>query len=221
MNVDQGPRLARRQVLGVLGAGGLCAAGLLAGPARADTPLDVRILQTASSLEALAEAAYALAAGTEPAPSLATFAQDSRRRHAAHKRAFQERTTALGGRAQDGPNPRFLPLVSGADVGTPAKVVGLLAVVEKLAVDTYLSNLAVISDRRSKELVAAIMAVGAQHLAFLRTAGAVQAQPLALPLPRAELAKLPALAGIAATPDARHKPSGPDLIAEPESGALG
>ena len=221
MNVDEGPRLSRRRVLGVLGAGGLCAAGLRAGPAGADTALDVRIVQTASSLEALAEAAYALAVGTGLGPPLATFAEDSRRRHAEHKRAFQERTTALGGRTQDGPNPRFAPLVSGADVGTPATVVGLLAVVEKLAVDTYLSNLAVMADRRSKEVMAGIMAVGAQHLAFLRTVGALQAQPVALPLPRADLARLPGAAGIAATPDARHKPSGPDLIAEPESGALG
>lgn len=205
--------LPRRRVLGLLGGGIL--AGARGAPAGADAALDVRILQTASSLEALAEAAY----GRIPAEALAGFAAGAGRRHADHKRAFQAQTTALGGRSQDAPNPTFAPLLGAADPIGPATTI------EKVIVDTYLGNLAMLQDRRSKELVAAAMAVGAQHLAFLRTAGALLAggtpELVRVPFPAADLAKLPPAAGTVATPDALHRPSGPELIADPASGARG
>ena len=205
--------LPRRRVLGLLGGGIL--AGALGTPAGADTALDVRILQTASSLEALAEAAYARI----PAEALAGFGAGAGRRHGDQKRALQSQTTALGGRVQDAPNPTFAPLLAGADT------IGAATTIEKVLVDTYLGNLAMLQDRRSKELVAAAMAVGAQHLAFLRTAGALLAggtpQLVRIPFPAADLAKLPPTAGTVATPDAFHRPSGPELIADPASGALG
>ncbi len=184
--------------------------------AGADVALDIRILQTASSLEALAEAAY----GQIPAEGLSRFAAEAGRRHGEQKRAFQTQTSALGGRVQDAANPTFLPLLAGADPVTVA------ATIEKVLVDTYIGNLAVLEDRRAKELVAAAMAIAAQHLAFLRVAGAIVAggapQLVAVPSPAADLAKLPS--------DGRHRrhrprrctpSSGPELIADPASGALG
>ncbi|HET7718736.1 MAG TPA: hypothetical protein VFK43_02130, partial [Acidimicrobiales bacterium] len=97
--------------------------------------------------------------------------------------------------------------------------------IEKVLVDTYLGNLAMLADRRSKELVAAAMAVAAQHLAFLRTAGALLAggtpQLVRIPFPAADLAKLAPTTGTVATPDALHRVSGPELVADPASGALG
>ncbi|MGI9033404.1 MAG: hypothetical protein ACR2HY_06935 [Acidimicrobiales bacterium] len=82
VNTDEIDRFneARRGVLAKmgLGAGGIAArtllaggfgglfAGLLATPARADTALDVQVLQTASSLEALAIATYSIALGEGP-----------------------------------------------------------------------------------------------------------------------------------------------------------
>ena len=204
--------LPRRQVLALLGGG--LVAGAVAGPAGADVALDIRILQTASSLESLAEAAYTRI----PPEALARFGPDAGRRHAAQKRAFQERTAALGAQVQEGPNPKFLALLAGADP------VAAAATIEKVAVDTYLGNLGVVEDRRSKELLASAMAVGAQHLAFLRLAGALLAggtpQLVAIPLPLADLPKLPPVAGTVATPDPLHTPSGPELIADPASGAL-
>jgi hypothetical protein len=200
-------------VLGLLGGGIL--AGALGTPAGADAALDVRILQTASSLEALAEAAY----GRIPAEALAGFAAGAGRRHGDQKRGFQAQTTALGGRSQDAPNPTFAALLGASDP------IAAATTIEKVVVDTYLGNLAVLQDRRSKELVAAAMAVGAQHLAFLRTAGALLAggtpQLVRIPFPVADLAKLPPTAGTVATPDAFHRLSGPELIADPASGALG
>ena len=205
--------LPRRRLLGLLGGGML--AGAVGRPAGADAALDVRILQTASSLEALAEAAYARI----PGPAVAGFGADAGRRHGAQKQSFQAQTTALGGRVQDAPNPAFAPLLAGGDPVMAATTI------EKVLVDTYLGNLAALQDRRAKELVAAAMAVGAQHLAFLRTAGALVAggtpQLVRIPFPAVDLAKLPPTAGTVATPDALHRPSGPELIADPASGALG
>lgn len=205
--------LPRRRLLGLLGGG--IVAGAFGTPARADAALDIRILQTASSLEALAESAWARI----PSEALAGLGAEAGRRHVEHKRAFQAQTTALGGRAQDAPNPTFASLLAGADP------VAAATTIEKVLVDTYLGNLAALEDRRAKELVAAAMAVGAQHLAFLRTAGALLAggmpQLVRIPFPPADLAELPPTTGTVATPDALHRASGPELIADPASGALG
>ena len=213
MGSDEGRGLARRHVLGLLGGGIL--AGALAAPASGDAALDIRILQTASSLEALAEAACARL----PGDALSGFARDAGRRHADHKRAFQGQTSTLGGRSQDAPNPRFLPLLEGSDPLAAATTI------EKVLVDTYIANLTVAVDRRARELLAAAMAGAAQHLAVLRVAGALattgSTQLLAVPLPVADLAKLPSTVGSVAPPEALHAMSGPELVADPASGALG
>jgi len=213
VHTDEGRGLARRHVLALLGGGIL--GGPLAAPAGADTALDVRILQTASSLEALAEAACARL----PADGLSGFARDAGRRHAEHKQAFQSQTSTLGGRSQDAPNPRFLLLLEEPDPLAAA------ATIEKVLVDTYISNLTVAGDRRARELLAAAMAGAAQHLAVFRVAGALAApgstQPLAVPLPVADLPKLPSTVGTVAPPEALHAMGGPELIADPASGALG
>lgn len=205
--------LPRRRVLALLGGGAV--AGALGTPAGADAALDVRILQTASSLEALADAAWARI----PGDALAGFGAEAGRRHAEQKLAFQAQTTALGGRIQDAPNPTFGPLLASPDPITAATTI------EKVLVDTYLGNLTMLQDRRARELVAAAMAAGAQHLAFLRAAGALLAggtpHLVSIPFPPADLAKLPPTTGTAATPDALHRLSGPELIADPASGALG
>ena len=193
----------RRHVLGLLGGG--IVAGLVATPARADTALDLRILQTASSLEALAVAAYA--------GITAEFAQAAGRRHADQKQAFQSHTAALGGRIQDAPNPRFQAALVGADPLAAA------ATIENVVVDTYLGNLSMLQDVRSKELVAAAMAVAAQHLAVLRVAGA-NPSLFRIPFRPADLARLPPTAATVAIPDAFHKVGGPESVAEPASGAV-
>ena len=238
-----GSGLAARAVLGG-GFGGLFA-GLLATPARADTALDVQILQTASSLEALAVATYAAALGEGPdkadAPSaraldsipvtsakaaVAAFARETQRQHSEHKKAFQAQTTALGGKVQDAPHPRFLDAVTAADLSTPVKLVEFAATLEKVATDTYLLNLSMLQDQRSKAIMASVMAVESQHLATLRAvsallgAGAAGAAFIAVPFPIGDLLELPAVAGTVAFPDALHKVSGPELGAEPTSGAV-
>jgi hypothetical protein len=194
--------LPRRRVLGLLGGGAVV---LLAPAVRADTALDLRILQTASSLEALAEAAYARI----PVEALAGFAAGASRRHSEHKKALQGRTAALGGRVQDAPNPTFAPFLAGADP------VAAVTTIEKVLVDTYLANLSAIEDRQGKELVADAMAIAAQHLAVLRLAST---HTLRLPLPLAELPRVPSTAGTVAPADGLHQAG---QVADPASGALG
>ena len=233
--------LAARMLLGG-GFGGLFA-GLLATPARADQALDVQILQTASSLEALAIATYSVALGEGPdkanAPAakavagitdtgarntVAAFAKETRRQHDEHKKAFQAQTTTLGGKVQDAPNPKFLPVVGSADLSTPAKVVDFAATLEKVATDTYLLNLSMLQDRRSKGIMASVMGIEAQHLATLKAVSALIAggavELIEVPFPAADIPRLPAAAGSVATPDALHKVGGPELIAEPTSGVV-
>ena len=236
------------------GAGGIVAAGvlgtpgaaLLAAPARADTSLDVQILQTASSLEALVVATYAILLGEGPegpdapaaralagiAPAgaretLTALARETLRQHQEHKRAFQARTTALdaNARIQDAPNPKFLPLVQDADLSAPDKVVELAALLEKVATDTYLVDLTMLQDTRSKALVASVMAVEAQHLAALRLVGALfkGATPglVGVPFPASDLMELPPATGRVAFDEALHRVGGAELVAEPRSGAVG
>jgi hypothetical protein len=246
--VDRGNE-GRRRLLRRLGQGAgavsLLLEGLVATPARADTALDVQILQTASSLEALAVAVYGQALGTGPykedAPAykalagmsakgakdtLVAFATETMRRHGEHRKAFQAQTVALdrNAKVQDAPNPKFLAAVNAADVGTPDKLVDFAALLEKVVTDTYLSNLTMLQDSRTKAIVGGVMAVDAQHLATLRAIGALlkaNAAPLvAVPFPGGDLAKLPKTVANVGFPDALETINGPDLIAEPTSGAF-
>ncbi|HYQ65941.1 ferritin-like domain-containing protein [Actinophytocola sp.] len=232
----------RREVLARMaqGTSGLAAAGLVTGgfggmflgllstPARADTPLDIQMLQTASSLERLAVNTYGTALKL---PFIANgnavvvkFAQTTMQQHDEHRQAFQNQTTALGGKAQDEPNPKFLQVVQQATpkLAAPVDVVDLAASLEKVATDTYLVNLSMFEDMKSKEIMGSVMGVEAQHLATLRAVSALLkgGAPDLIKIPiGADLAKLPAAAGSVAFPDALEQTQD-DLIAPPESGAV-
>lgn len=231
----------RRQVLNRMAqnTGGLAAAGLVTGgfggmffgllatPARADTPLDIQMLQTASSLERLAINTYGTAL-TLPFiangnPVLVKFAQTTMRQHDEHRQAFQNQTTALGGKPQDEPNPKFLQVVMQAapTLKGPGDVVDLAASLEKVATDTYLVNLSMFEDMKSKEIMGSVMGVEAQHLATLRAVSALlkggASDLIKIPL-GPDLARLPAAAGSVAFPNALEQTQD-DLLASPESGA--
>jgi hypothetical protein len=136
--------------LGIGGAGGLAATtglgaallAIFAQPAAADTTLDVQILQTASSLERLAVNTYGAALGLDfiknGNPVIVKFAETTMSQHDAHRQAFQAQTTALGGTAQDNPNPKYAPVVADATptLKTPLDVVKLAATLEQVARDT-------------------------------------------------------------------------------------
>ena len=240
---------ARRTVLARLGlgGGGLAARslaygslgslfyGLVATPASADKNLDIQILQTASSLEQLAVNTYNAAltmnlGGIGNVPGTAgqvvkLFAQTTMMQHDEHKKAFQNQTKLLGGREQTAPSPKFQPVVDKAVPGlkAPVDVVDFAATLEKVATDTYLLNLGMLEDTKSKEIMASVMGVEAQHLASLRAVSALlkanAPQLIKVPI-GADLAKLPAAAGSVAFPDALESVNPPDLIADPPSGAV-
>jgi hypothetical protein len=240
----------RRVALRMIGRGlGVLAGGFLGpiGPAspawagRADTALDIQVLQTASSLETLVIDLYSAALGTGPlgrnAPSAVAIAAmpdlgardtlvklltDTQARHREHRLAFQTLTTALGGRQQNDPNPKYASGSAAADVSNPLRLVDYAAVLEKILVDTYTGNLTVVDDVKTKEALAAALAVDAQHLAVLRMVGALlrddTSQLVRIPIGN-DLVRLPATLAAIAVPQAIDDVTS-SAVAEPESGAV-
>ena len=207
-------------------AGGLGAliAAVVASPAAADKKTDVQILQTASSLEILAVATYEAALGlpfiSGGNPVVKAFAETTKDQHDEHRQAFQAQTKQLGGKVQKNPNPKYAPIVEAAkpSLTTPLSVVNLAATLEEVATETYLANLGLLQNARTKALMASVMGVETQHLATLRAVGALlganAAQLIAIPV---DPAALPAVAGSVAFPTPFQNT---DMASPPEEGAL-
>lgn len=190
--------------------------------AAADGDVDVMILQTAVSLELLAVATYE-AALTLPFikdgnPVVKAFAETTMQQHAEHRAAFSAQTKALGGTDQTVPNPKYTPIVEQAKptLQGPADVVKLAATLEEVATDTYLADLNLFTDVKSRWLMASVMGVECQHLATLRAVGALLGAPELIAIPT-DVAKLPAAAGSVAFPAAFEAPN---LASPPEEGAV-
>ncbi len=215
--------LAARGLLGT--AFGSAVVGILGRPvaAQSEADLDVQILQTASSLEILAVATYEAALGlpfiADGNAVVKTFAETTMQQHDEHRAAFQDQTNALGGTVQDQPNPRYQQVVADATPGLtdPAAVVELAMALEEVATDTYLADLALLSDGELRRLMGSVMGVEAQHLATLRAVQALlQADPALIALPP-DLPALPEAAGSVAFPDPFEEP---DMASPPEEGAV-
>lgn len=215
--------LERLGVPALVGTGlGAALVGILSRPAAADQALDVQILQTASSLELLAVATYG-AALTLPFisggnPVVAAFARTTMKQHDEHRAAFQAQTANLGGKVQVQPNPKYAAVVEATKpkLMQPADVVTLAMTLENVARDTYLSDLAMFTDKTSMSLMATVMGVETQHLATLRAVGALLgAAPELIAIPT-DVAKLPAAAGSVGFPDAIPTPK---LASPPQEGA--
>lgn len=208
--------------------GGVAAAGLLATAAHAEEPLDVQVLQTASSLEQLAVDTYrkalALPFFAKASPLLVTYARTTMAQHDEHLKAFQKQTAALGGKVRVAPHAGFGKLVAKAlpTLRAPVDVVNLTSTLEKITTDTYLVDLAMFEDRKSRELMASVMGVEAQHLAVLRAFGTLITsglpQLVKVPL-SADVIRLPASFGSAPFPDALEQTKD-NLLAEPQTGAV-
>lgn len=218
-------RLGLRRVVGV-GAVGAALATIVARPAYSQSSIDVQMLQTASSLETLAIATYG-AALTLPFIAngnavVKAFAETTMKQHDEHNAAFQAMTKALGGAPQNTPNPKYAPIVETAKptLKTPLDVVKLAAVIEQVATETYLNDLAMYGDLKARALMASVMGVECQHLATLRAVGALLegGAPELIKIPLgADVAKLPAAAGSIAFPEAFE---GITMASPPEEGAV-
>ncbi len=216
--------LERFGLAGLVGtATGAALIGILSRPAVADQALDVQILQTASSLELLAVATYG-AALTLPFIAngnavVVKFAQTTMMQHDQHRAAFQDFTTKLGGKVQDQPNAKYAAVVNATKpkLTQASDVVTLAMTLENVARDTYLSDLAMFTDKTAMTLMATVMGVETQHLATLRAVGALLgAAPDLIALPP-DVSKLPAAAGSAGFPDAIPTPK---LASPPQEGAV-
>jgi len=226
----------RRAFIRKLSLGSLVAAGVLSGgyasalsaiiakPVFADNNLDIQILQTAASLEILAIATYGAALGlpfiADGNPVIKAFAMTTMKQHDEHRQAFQSQTQALGGRPQTNANPKYGPVVEQAKptLKTPANVVTLAATLEEVATETYLADLTLLDESKSKAIFASIMGVECQHLATLRAVNALLAgdDPSLIAIPT-NVAKLPAAAGSVAFPEPLQ---GTDNASPPAEGAL-
>ena len=196
---------------------------------------DLAVADLAARLEKLAVDTYSTVLTTNPVglgdlPGAAgqvvrTLATTTMAQHEEHKRAFQTQTRLLGGPEQTEPNPKFQLIVDFqlARVRTPADVLDFAALLEKVATDTYLVNLTMLEDPRTKEIMAGVMGVEAQHAASLRTLSSLleadAPQLVKIPV-GADLGNLPRSVGSLAFPDALHAVGGADLIAQPETGAV-
>jgi hypothetical protein len=219
---DEGRDFAARSAERSAGAFGgklLAAAGagaafsiLLAGKAFASQPSDVQILQTAASIEALAVATYQTAltlpfiGGSSANGVVKAFAQTTMSQHQQHQQAFNAAVTKLGGKPQNSPDPVLLQVVDQAKPGLtgPAAVVALALELEQGAAETYVVDVAALTDKNARAVTASIMGVEAQHAAILR---AVQAllegnAPQLIALPPTPLSALPSAAGSVGFPDA-------------------
>jgi rubrerythrin len=208
---------------GVIGFGAVSGAfARPAGAAAADGEIDVMILQTAVSLELLAVATYEAALGLpfikDGNAVVKAFAETTMKQHAEHRAAFSAQTKALGGTDQTATNPKYTPIVEQAKptLKGPAEVVQLAATLEEVATDTYLADLKMFTDVKSRVLMASVMGVECQHLATLRAVGALLGTPELIAIPT-DLAKLPAAAGSIAFPTAFETPN---LASPPEEGAV-
>jgi hypothetical protein len=217
--------------LGALAARGLMASGFagaltttIARPVSADTNLDIQILQTASSLEILAIATYSAALGLpfidQGNSVIKLFAQTTRQQHDDHRAAFQAQTKALGGTIQTSPNAKYAAVVEAAKSSLlePGDVVNLAAALEEVATETYLADLSLLADTRSKTIFARVMGVECQHLATLRAVSAlIQAKvPELIAIPT-RVDQLPAGAGMASVP---MPTQGVDNASPPSEGAV-
>lgn len=225
---------------GLLAGGSLATAafgtallGLTASAAFADTPSDIQMLQTSASIENLAVKTYQTAltlpyiGGSSANGVVKAFAQTTMGQHAQHAQAFNSAATALGGKAQNSPDPKYVSVVNNAVAGITKDdpsagalaVVGLAITLENVAAETYVANCSKFSDTNSKKITASIMGVEAQHVATLLAvqallkAGASQL----IALSPTVVAQLPAAAGSVGFP---HTFYPTDMASPAAEGAL-
>ena len=178
--------------------------------ARDTKALDIQTLQTAASIEVLAIATYDAAlglpfiGGSSANGVVKAFAMKTKDQHADHLQGFNAAATQLGGKAQNSPDPKYLPVVNAAKpmLKSPADVVALAITLEDVAAETYTKNVSEVSSSDLRQLFAGVAGVEAQHKAILLAVQALlkggHPELIALP-PNA--AKLPAAAGSVGFPD--------------------
>jgi hypothetical protein len=184
--------------------------------------VDVQIFQTAASLENLAVTAYETALALPSVgqhPVVRQFVEATILQHANHGSEFNAHAEALGGLRQDAVNPRYSEVVAAMPTTADATaVIQVAATLEAVMTDTYLANLALMRDPSTRALMASVMCVETQHLAVLRTVGALLSAdvPELIAIPT-DLSRLPAEALNVACPQPFEST---DLASPPAEGAV-
>jgi hypothetical protein len=202
-------------------AGAVALVGVLASAAAAAQSSDVQLLQTAASIENLAVATYKTAltlpyiGGSAADPVITKFAQVTMGQHAQHADAFNAAAKHLGGKAQNKPDPAFVPVVNKAvaSLGSATAAQGALGVVglalelENIAAETYIKDTTLAQSTSNKALFASIMGIEAQHVSVLLAVQALlkAGAPQLISLSPGTAAALPAAAGSVGFPDAFYK----------------
>jgi hypothetical protein len=185
--------------------------------------LDVRVLQTASSVERAIVMAYEalllLPLVKNGRPVLTDVLRTTLRHHNEHLAAFQASTVAQGGKVQAAPNPK-VQAATARGLGNALDVVKLAVTLEQLATDTYLFDVGV-AGAGLRGLLGSVMLAEAQHLAMMRLLqGLVETGKEHLVAFPTELTEVPRALGVTGVPRALHPLAGPDGVAQPDTGAV-
>ena len=211
--------LAGAALLGA--AGGAVLVGALASAAGASSSSDVQILQTAASIENLAVSTYKTAltlpyiGGSSANPVVTKFAQVTMGQHVQHADAFNAAVKSLGGKAQNKPDPAFVPwsrrrwLASARPRRPRAHSAwsALALELENIAAETYVKDTVLAKKPTNKALLASVMGIEAQHVATLLAVQALlmAGAPQLISLAPGTAAMLPAAAGSVGFPNAFYK----------------
>jgi rubrerythrin len=199
---------------GILAAAGIGSAlqAAFASPAFAASATDIQILQTAASIETLAVSTYKTAltlpfiGGASANAVVKAFATTTMQQHMQHLDAFNGAITGLGGKTQTNPDPALARVVQAAVPGltSPGPVVVLALELEQGAAETYVADVAALSNANAKKLTASIMGVEAQHASVLLAVQALLNANAAqlITLAPGNVANLPAAAGSVGFPQA-------------------
>jgi hypothetical protein len=197
--------------LGALGVGAMA----FAGPASAATA-DIQALQTAAGIENLAVTTYQKAltlpfiGGNSANAVVKAFSMKTMRQHKEHSQAFNAAAQKLGGKPQNGTDPKYTPVVLKAvpTLKAPGDVVKLAITLEDVAAQTYVTDVGLVSSADLRQLFASVAGVESQHRAILLAVQALLAGNLAaqIKLPP-DAAKLPAAAGSVGFPSSFYATS--------------
>lgn len=154
--------------------------GALAPPAFAGrgSSLQAAVILTASTLEGVAVAAHQAilaAPSTASDATLRGFARACIAHHERHRVALDAQLVAVGGSARDGARPAYLAsgVTRSARKVDASDLVAQAAVVERLAAQTYRSDLATLPEGATQDFLAAIADVATHNVSGLRALGSL------------------------------------------------
>ncbi len=184
-------------------------------PILAEAPNDVQVLRAVTAVELVVVSVYesllveGQVGGAGADPAVRTFVTTTLDHHRKHLAALQSYTEAVGGVAQRQPDPHYQPvakaLIQRVKTAPPADAARAATVAaasfENVAASSCAAATATLSSPATRELVASISTVEAQHLAALLVVGSLisshEQRLLTYPVDGAGLPPTALLSGVA------------------------